>query len=92
MKAFKYYHQLKKSNASEDQMYSWVTSHFLRLIIYAKTDLVLVKQETPKYSITDLLSSIGGCLGLWVGVSVLTVSKLFNNGVGVTSKEEKENM
>ncbi len=79
LKAYKHYQFLKSSNASEAEIYSWVSNHFLRIIIYARSDLVLVKEETPKYSLTDLLSSIGGCLGLWVGVSVLTLSKVIKH-------------
>ncbi len=90
-KAHKYYKFLKSSNASEDEIYSWVSSHFLRIIIYSRTDLVLVKEETPKYRLSDLFSSIGGCLGLWVGVSVLTFSKVFDNFHVLRKKSEKEN-
>ncbi len=93
LKAFKYYQKLKSSNASEDQIYSWVTNHFVKLNIYSRNDLVLVKEETPKYTITNLLSSIGGCLGLWVGISVLTFSKFCDKVIGMTGigEEKKKN-
>ena len=39
---------------------------------------MVVKQQVPMYSRTDLLSQIGGCLGLWLGMSVITVVELFN--------------
>ncbi len=89
-KAYKYYQFLKSSNASEDQIYSWISHHFLRLDIFARTDLVLVKQEIPKYTLTDLLSSIGGSLGLWVGVSVLTLSKLIDHIFGANDLEKEK--
>ncbi len=88
-KAHKHYEILKSTNASDEQIFSWVSNHFLRLSVDAKTDLVLVKQETPKYTLTDLLSGIGGCLGLWVGVSVLTLSNIFEHVSQLRAKKRE---
>ncbi len=88
LKAHKYYQQLKSSNATEEQIYSWVSDHFLMLNVYARTDMVKVKTEIPMYTLTNLMSSFGGGLGLWVGVSFLTFSKLFDFLVGLTVRVE----
>ncbi len=90
LKAYKHFQFLQKTNASEDQLYYWVTNHFLRLNVYARSDLVLVKEETAKYTLTNLMSSIGGCLGLWVGFSVLTFSKLCNFFLGVPGEKKRD--
>ncbi len=89
LKANHYYEFLKVSNASDDDIFFWVSHHFLRLNIYARSDMVVVKQEKPKYTVTDLLSCIGGSLGLWVGVSVLTFGKAFDYLVLVSGRTKK---
>ncbi len=86
LKAYKHYQLLKSLNASEDAIYSWVSNHFLRLRVFARSDLVFVIEETPLYTMTDVFSSIGGCLGLWVGASVLTLSKVCDYLAGVAAR------
>ncbi len=72
-KAYQHYETLKSSNASQQEQYSWVQRHFLKLNVFPKSNVVSVTTEVPKYTITDLLCNIGGCLGLWVGMSVITL-------------------
>ena len=83
LKAYEYYQKLKENNATDEEVYSWVSSHFARLNVFAQSDIVVVKQQVPMYSRTDLLSQIGGCLGLWLGMSVITVVELFNLGLNI---------
>ena len=83
LKAFEYYQNLKENNATNEEIYSWVNSHFARLNVFAQSNIVVVKQQVPMYSKTDLLSQIGGCLGLWLGMSVITVVELFDLGLKI---------
>ena len=64
LKAYQHYQNLKRANASEDNVYSWVTSQFLRVNVYANSDITTVKEQILLYTMTDLLCQIGGCLGL----------------------------
>ena len=78
LKAYQYYQKLKAANASDDDIYNWVTSQFLRLNIYANSDITTVKEQILMYTITDLLCQIGGCLGLWVGMSIITTVEVLD--------------
>ena len=78
LKAYQHYQKLRSNNATRDEIYAWVTSHFLRLNIYATSTIVSVKEQIPMYTSTDLLCNIGGCLGLWVGMSVITIVEVFD--------------
>ena len=42
-----------------------------------KETLVQYQRQIPSYSLADLLSGVGGVLGLWAGVSVLTAVETF---------------
>ena len=77
-KIYQYYQKLKIDNATSDQIYSWVKSHFLRVNIFANSYIVSVKEQIPMYTLTDLLCQIGGCLGLWLGISIITIVEVFN--------------
>ena len=73
LKAYMHYQELLSQNASDEDIYKWVTSHFLRLNVFANSDIVSVREQKPMYSLTDLLCQVGGCLGLWVGISIITM-------------------
>ena len=72
-KAYKFYQNLKSKNASNEEIYSWVQKHFLNLNVFANSNVVSVTSEIPKYTVSDLFCNVGGCLGLWVGMSVITL-------------------
>ena len=85
LKAYQHYQKLKSSNATRDEIYEWVSSHFLKLIVYAQSNIVSVKEQIPMYTPTDLLCQVGGCLGLWVGMSVITLVEILDLFVNVLS-------
>ena len=50
-----------------------ISESFARVNIYFKDVTVLRKKQSPSYNLGDLFADIGGVLGLWVGVSVITI-------------------
>ncbi len=49
-----------------------------RLNVYFREMLVLEHRQDPAYTGFDMLSNIGGALGLWAGLSLITVAELFS--------------
>ena len=49
---------------------------FARLNVYIADSNVLKTEESEDYSQSQLLSDIGGQLGLWVGISVITLAEV----------------
>lgn len=49
---------------------------FARLNVYIADSNVLQTEEQSEYTSTQLLADIGGQLGLWVGVSVITLAEV----------------
>ena len=49
---------------------------FARLNVYVADSNVLKTEESEEYTQSQLLSDIGGQLGLWVGISVITIAEV----------------
>ncbi len=54
----------------------WVQDSFYRLNVFFKAPVVEVHKQVLNYGPADLGSSLGGILGLWAGVSLITVIEL----------------
>ena len=54
----------------------WVKDSFYRVNIYFRQSSVEQNSQVPNFSFADLCSSIGGILGLWMGVSVMTIIEI----------------
>ena len=80
IKAYKYYEQLRAQNTSMESMIKWTQKHFLRLTVYATSKTVSVKKYIPMITPVGLMSQIGGCLGLWLGISIVTIIEFFDLG------------
>ena len=50
---------------------------FARLNVYIADSNVIVTQEQEDYTTTQLVSDIGGQLGLWIGMSIITLAEVF---------------
>ncbi len=61
-----------------DKMADWISSSFARVNIYFRDVTVLEVGQSASYKWTDLLADVGGILGLWVGVSFITIFEFFN--------------
>ncbi|KAL3320368.1 hypothetical protein Ciccas_000958 [Cichlidogyrus casuarinus] len=53
------------------------TSMFLKLSIYAQSSMGDVVEEAWVYPARNLFSDLGGILGLWLGVSTITIFEFF---------------
>ena len=56
--------------------YDFITDNFVRVNVYLSDMEVEVQEQQPSYMLSNLFSDIGGTLGLWVGLSLLTVVEL----------------
>lgn len=50
---------------------------FARLNVYIADSNVVKTEESEDYSRNQLVSDIGGQLGLWVGISIITLAEVF---------------
>ena len=73
-----YYLKLTKQNASREVKYRWIRKNFLKLIVFADTKTVSVKEQISMCTLIDLLCQIGGCLGLWLGISIVTCAEFLH--------------
>ncbi|XP_070566572.1 amiloride-sensitive sodium channel subunit beta-like [Ptychodera flava] len=68
--------RLPKSSQSDDIM-SWTRDNVLRIQIYFEELNYQSIKENPAYTGFELCSDIGGQLGLWIGVSMITLFEIF---------------
>ncbi len=54
----------------------WIKKFFYRLNVYFSEPTIESHKQVISLSLTDLLSSVGGVLGLWVGISAITVVEM----------------
>ncbi|KAK6175316.1 hypothetical protein SNE40_013804 [Patella caerulea] len=53
-----------------------IRQNLLRLNVYLEDLSVVEFRQMPAYGLADLFADIGGTLGLWMGISVLTIMEL----------------
>ncbi len=52
-------------------------TQFARLNVYFSDLEVVVRKTIPSYELPQLFCDIGGTLGLWAGISIITILELF---------------
>ena len=72
-----------KNVSNKEANYNFVSANFVRLNIYLRNDEILFREQQATYPLSKLFSDIGGTLGLWVGLSLLTFVELIQLGVRV---------
>ncbi len=55
-----------------DSEEEWVNQYFYRLNIYFSVPTIEMHQQVASFGVTDLLSSVGGLMGLWSGFSIIS--------------------
>jgi hypothetical protein len=65
----------QNSNAVESN-YDFINYNFARLNVYLRDLESLHTEQQVAYPLSNLFSDIGGSLGLWVGLSLLTLVEL----------------
>ena len=73
-KIFSSYDDVQLSNISVERLLEELSIVEFEM----KTDDMIVTKENPGYTFVQLLSDIGGQLGLWIGMSVVTVFELLD--------------
>ncbi len=80
---------LTKQDTLEEAQNKWIDTHFYRLNVYLRDSKTVHYTQVVKVGIADLFSGIGGCLGLWIGFSVITLIEIclfFGRFLAVFSK------
>ena len=57
---------------------NWKTAKndFARINVYMADNQMTVTEEVPEYTVSMVISDIGGQLGVWIGISVLTILEM----------------
>ena len=63
-------------NESDSMRREQSLKNFARLNVYIADGNVVKIEESPDYTGSDVISDIGGQLGLWVGISVITLAEV----------------
>ncbi len=64
-------------SATEEEI-EWVEKSFVHVNLYFNDVIVQQQEQVVSLSLADLWSSVGGVLGLWAGISIITVVEIVN--------------
>uniref|UniRef100_A0A1I8H7E1 Transmembrane protein n=1 Tax=Macrostomum lignano TaxID=282301 RepID=A0A1I8H7E1_9PLAT len=70
------YDQTPLENTTCGDLQSFVSNTLVQVRVYPKTLTIRMLLEVRSYELEKLFSDIGGILGLWVGISVITIFEL----------------
>ncbi|KAL7636898.1 UNVERIFIED_CONTAM: hypothetical protein RMT77_012656 [Armadillidium vulgare] len=85
---FKIIQNIKKENAG-DYDCSWSTNSTVRFRVYLQNLKYELIKESPSYSFDTLISNLGGNLGLFVGMSIVSMVELVVFIIDLTSQSLK---
>ena len=69
-----------------DKCHKVVEANFLSLAVFFESTTVTVIKEVPKYTPDSLLSSLGGALSLYLGISIISMFELLQLAVMIMKK------
>ena len=65
-------------NDANELILKWIQDSFYRLNVYFKKSTVEQHIQVASFSLADLWSGVGGILGLWLGISVMTIIEVMS--------------
>lgn len=75
---FPMYQELKDAYDADTLDINVIRQNFLRLNVFLKSADVVERIDSPGYDWNSMLADIGGQLGLFAGISLLTIGELFH--------------
>lgn len=69
----KTYEQSRNSNVTDPKFARLIRENFARVNVYFRDLDVIIQKEKPSYAVSNLWSDIGGTIGLWAGLSLITL-------------------
>ena len=64
------------SSSSYENLFKFILKHFAEIKIYISNNNILNVRETVSYSVDQLVADFGGMLGLFVGLSAITIAEI----------------
>ncbi|KAL7636962.1 UNVERIFIED_CONTAM: hypothetical protein RMT77_012720 [Armadillidium vulgare] len=86
---FKIIQNIKKTKTGDD-VYSGSTNSTVRFRVYLQNLMYELIKESPSYSFDTLISNLGGNLGLFVGMSIVSMVELVVFIIDLTSQSLKK--
>ena len=71
--AYDQFHNFSEEDRSTKAFADLVRINYARLNVYFKEMDMLIRKEEPSYGFSAMWSDIGGTIGLWAGLSVITL-------------------
>ncbi len=62
-----------QSKAVGEAIEDVVRQNYLRLAVFYDTKAATIIQESPKYEFNNIMSSLGGALGCYLGISLISL-------------------
>ena len=85
LKAYKVLNkEMTSKTTTRERKMELIHQNFLRLNVYYSSDQVQVIKQQASYGLADLMSDIGGTLGLWAGFSLITILEFLRFLLSVT--------
>ena len=67
-----------------------IMSNFVKVTLYYQSLSVTRTIQIKVYSIVDILCDVGGLMGLWLGISVISLFEIFLLVISVVGRAAKE--
>ncbi len=61
----------------DEARFNWIRNNFCRVNIFFRKATTEFHEQIARYSLADLLASVGGVAGLWVGISCISAADMF---------------